>query len=448
MRKEFAFLGVIATLLGGCATQNLAIRPYTTASTGSPYQLNFTQFTVKAKWRLKTCAPFKVTVEASATSAMRPDPTARYMLDSSSLEGWFNTATVTTTYDENGNFKTLNATIDDKTVEGVTAIGKGIVQAVVLAGLLTAPPGCQDLVDDAENAEKAAKLASEDLEKYRKEILRVQADPTLREPERERRLKQMRGTLELKESDAATATKNLEKALKGVTFEETFAWPNNGGEVSDVHWLAGDSWNLWTKDLPVKPAVGLGLTLSLQDGGVVGHDATKLVLTRGLPIRLPHPGKLLVERVQGPNRTTLNVRDKVTEAEVQLIQSGDILYVPVQRRPMTSTTASVGLHPNGQLASIGRGQTSAPGETFGKLLDAVATQGKALKETEKTELEKLQEENTLLQARKTNADLLKALNPTEADLELGAINAELTLTTAKVNLIKAQQTLATLPTTP
>lgn len=428
----------MALMLGGCATQRLEIRDFKSGSTGSPYQLSFTQFAVKSKWRLTGCRPLSIAVEATAVSSLKPDPTARYLLDSSSLEGWLNTVDFSTAYDENGNFKSLNVTIEDKTAETFAGVVKGVTQLVsVGSGLFAGGEGeCGKLVLEAKTAEAGANAAATELERIRREALQVQADPTLSERERANRVARLRGALQLQEASTAIATKRLEAAMKGVTFEEGFEWPENGGVASASRELKPEVLALWAGHLPTPPKVGLALSLQRVDAQGTGQTAGGLDLTLGLPIRLPRAGRLVIERLQDNDRPA-----EVARADVQLVQSGDVLYVPVERRPLRSTTAQVSLHPNGQLASVGRGQKSAPAETFGKILETAAGQAKILADLEKTDLEKIQDENIELGARKTNADLKKALNPSQAELELSTITPELTLTTAKINLIKANQML-------
>ena len=436
---------IVAMLLSGCASRSLEITPFATNGTGHPYQLNFTQFTVKAKWRLIGCSPsYTFAVEANATPVLRPDPMARYLLQPASLEGWMNTADFTTTYDEAGGFKSLNSKIDDKTVETFSGIAKGVVQlATVGLGLLSAiDPACDRLVSSAKVSEAATKAASKEIERLRREILAIQADPALTDLARERQLALLKPGLTRQEAILSDLAKTLEHDLKAVTFEETFQWPQSGAEVHLFRPLNPEAWGRWSGGGSPPSDLGLELSIRLADSALPGQDANRLVLTKGLPLRIPRPGTLVIERV---TPSAAEPKAVVAEVEASIIQSGDVLYMPVQRRPLRSTTASVSLHPNGQIASLGRGQSSAPGETLGKILDTAGAQAKALADLETTELEALQAENTLLGARKTNAELKAALQPGQAALELAAINGELTLKTAQINLIKADQTLATLP---
>lgn len=437
-------LGVCALALaaGGCATKQLKVAPFESGSTGLPYQLNYTQFTVTAKWRLVGCSPAKVTVEATAVPRLRPDPTARYLLDPSSLEGWFNTTDVKAHYDEHGNFKSLNATIEDKTAETFTAMAKGVTQLITVgSAALNAGGGgtCQALLDQLEKAEIAAKAASENLESVRVSALRIEADPTISERQRRQWLAQTRVELVEREKILAQAVAALEPVQKATIAVETFDWPTHAGEVEGSKRPDAKVLKLWAGSENPQGS-DLKLAIERDDGGRAG--AGTLDLAKGVPVRLPRPGRLVISHGDAPPVV-------VKKIDALIVQSGDILYVPVERRPLRGAAASFALHPNGQLESVGRAQKSAPGETLGKMVETAAGQVKILADLDKSDLEKLQDENAELEARKKNADLHKALEPASPEAaELAAINAELTLSTAKLNLYKARQALAEIEQAP
>lgn len=470
--KKSLRLGIVAGafLLSGCQTKDLRITPFGNGGEGAPYALRFTQYDVTIKWRVTSCGrrtarageavndvptqPFTVLAEVVAEPSFPEDPERRWLLDLSSLNGWINSTDLSVSY-EGGKFKSFNASVEDKTADTVTAVAGAVGKVVALGVMVGAGPTADPCADFVETA----RLTKEQTEKDTAALARAKTDLATAQAQgaSQASIQRLEAKVRLSADQLAASAAALEKALKVVSYEQKLKWPQRGSDGPSTRialppeaiarWQAA-RWSEAGKigvllDLKVVDANGAMVAVPQEDLSTI---AAKTQAGR-IPVRVARPGVLVsslaVPVVGGPEKV-----EELGRKESTVIQSGDIIYVPVTYRWPRSSTAGFGLDANGYLASVTHKQTGAPAQTIAKSVDAIAEQADKLV---KTDLEKLKEENDLLTARKSNAELRAALNPKPASpekLELDAIQAELTLKRAQFELALIERWMAAMGATP
>jgi hypothetical protein len=449
----------MAALLAGCQTQPLAITTFQSGGEGAPYSLRFTQFDTVVKWRVTSCGrhtpargenpasildkEFTVKAEITAEPTFPEDLSKRWLLDLGSLDGWINTTDLEVTY-EGGKFKSFNATVTDKTAETATAVFTAAAKVATLLAAVGKPAGpdeCADMVEAANQATSVVEGRTRDLAAARANLLLLQAQGAPKAT-----VARQAAAVQFMANQLETATAVLEKSLKAVTYEDKFKWPASGSaSPSAVIPIPDAALAQWKAQRWAGPAKSIGVTLELKAIAAGGElalaqpenaDAISQMVAKGrLPVRVARPGALMA------GLKTQEASSPLLRKDAAIIQSGDLVYVPVEYRWPRSNAAGFGIDANGYLSSMSHKQTSAPGETLGKALQAAAEQ---IKTVVPSDLEKLKAENEALTAQKTNLELKTALNPQEKNeqqLELEALQSELTLKKAKLELLQTDAAL-------
>ncbi len=466
-RRKIIFpVTLTAALLGttACQTTHLVISDYKSGGEGAPYALRFTQAETTIKWRVVACGrrsakpgedfnalpnnQFTVRAEAASEISFPEDPKRRWMLDLASLDGWFNTTDMSVTY-EGGKFKSLSTAVEDKTVDTITAAAATAAQIVAIAGVVgvnLTGDACADLVEAVDIATKTVEKDTTDLEISKSVLANATAAGAGGKV-----LRSAQGTLAAVTLKLAADTAVLDKALKAVSYEQKERWPKagNDGAVLELPLPAAalDQWkaSAWKDDaddiklvieLQTLQANGSFARASVEDSSAM---AAKVAQGR-IPVRLARPGAVVASLRVG------NAAPKVLATkEGAIIQSGDLIYVPVEYKWPRSSSNGFGLDANGYLTSVSHKQSSAPGQTLAKGAQIIAEQAKPLF---KSDLDKLKAENDELTAKKNNAELKAALAPKDAPtaeaLELKAVTAELTLKKAKLELMLVDRWAAAL----
>ena len=452
------FVGA-ALICIGCQTTPLKIKDYKLGGEGAPYALRFTQFETKIVWRVVACGrttpkngqdpneipnkPFAVRAEVASEASYPEDPKSRWLIDLTSLDGWFNTSDLSVNY-EGGKFKSFSAATEDKTAESISGIATTAAQIAAIALVANSKgDACADNVAAVEGSTSAVKKGTEKLEKAKQFLAAANAAGSTGES-----LRRAQGQLAQAILTLATDTAELEKAMKTVTYSQTVRWPQSGldSQATEIHipLEAITQWKAerWKEDIG-DIAVALALLVQQADGTTLppasenGTEFADKIAAGRIPLRMPKPGYLVA--------TLKGEADKeILRKDATIIQSGDLLYIPVERKGMRSTTSGFSVDNNGYLTSVFHKQGSAPGQTLAKSAQAVAEQAKPFF---KSDLDKLKAENDLLQARKTNAELRAALNPKPDSaevVELKALSSELALKTAKIELMLASRWTAAL----
>ncbi len=467
---RFMKIGVIliTPLLAACQTKVLGIKPFASGGEGAPYALRFTQFDVTVKWRVTSCGRrtarageaansienlgFTMLAEVLAEPSFPEDPSRRWLLDLRSLDGWINSTDLTVNY-EGGKFKSFNAVVEDKTADTVAAAAGAAVKIAALGlpvAASLAPDACADFVEAARVAKEKTESDTAGLSRAKTEFVSAQARGVSAAS-----LQKLEAAVRLATDKLTASAAELEKALKVVTYEQKLKWPKHGSDGPStsipVPREALARWK-WSADRwPDAPSVAVKLDLKVNNGlgdlvAAPAEDASQIDKKTRLgriPVRVARPGAL-VSSLSVPVLGEAPKVDEIGQKESVIIQSGDLIYIPVTYTWPRSSTAGFGLDANGHLSSISHKQSGAPAQTIAKAVDSVAD---AVDKIRKSDFEKLKEENDELTARKTNAELKAALNPKPASpekLELDAVQSELTLKKAKLELVLIDRWLGAL----
>lgn len=455
-------LTAMTLALSGCETHQLIIKPFGTGGEGAPYSLLFTQYDTTIKWRVTSCGrrtqrtgeranavpvrPFSVVADITADPSLKEDPSRRWLLDLSSVDSWLNTTDLSINY-ENGHFKSFNATVEDKTadiVESVAIAAAKIATVAAAADNPLHPDACADLVERADQATQDVQAKTKALNDAKSHLTALQASGAS-----DRVQKQAQAAILVATDNLATATAGLDKALKAVTFEQKLKWPLTGGSApSETLPLPADAIAQWHAEKwpdAARIAVTLQLLLLQADGAYkpAGQENEKAIddkVSAGrIPVRIARPGTF-VASLSSPDDN--GPAKEILRKDATVMQSGDIIYVPVEYRWPHSNVTGFGVDASGNLTTVAHKQTAAPAGVLAKAAQSVSEQAGSIFPSE---LDKLKAENDLLTAKKDHADLEAALNPTPQSAEqvqLNTINSELTLNKAKLELALTNQWLA------
>ncbi len=463
-----ATLLLTVPLLSACQTKVLGITPFAQGGEGAPYALRFTQFDVTVKWRVTSCGRrtarageptnsvpelgFTMLAEVASEQSLPEDPERKWLLDLTSLDGWINSTDLTINY-EGGKFKSFNAVVEDKTADTAAAVAGVVVKLAALGVAVSGAPGpdaCADLVEAARLAKEKAEVDTASLAQAKSQLLSAQARGTSAAS-----LQKLEAVVRLAADRLTTSAADLEKALGVVTYEQKLKWPKRGSdEPSTSITVPKEALSRWKWDderWPDAPQVAVKLDLKVIGGSgeleaVPRENADEIEgkTKRGrIPVRLARPGALVASLSVPVLGEAAKIQD-LGRKDATIVQSGDLIYLPVSYRWPRSSTAGFGVDANGYLISVSHKQTGAPAQTIAKAIESSAD---AADKVVRTDLEKLKDENDELTARKSNAELQAALNPKPASPEkiaLDAIQSELALKQAKLQLVLVDHWLAAL----
>jgi hypothetical protein len=446
IRSKSILLTVVSLaglLTASCQTKHLRIEPFTGSGEGAPYALRFTQYNTKIKWRVTSCGmrtprpgeafnqvpvkPFTVSAEVTSEASYPEDPARRWLIDLDSLDGWMNTTDLSVTY-ENGRFKAFNAVVEDKTADTIAAVAETVGKVAALAAMVAFtgnPDECADLVEAADLATKSVERKTSLLQEARAFLA---AGETQGLPSAV--LRQRQGAVDVAALSLANEAQVLAKALKAVTHEQDVRWPLKGsdGPTSTIA-VPTEALKKWKADTRWPDAAKITVRLDLRMVGSAGDlvpaaadptaDIDRWVKAGRLPVRLARPGALIATLLT-PIPGNPPKEEELKRVDSTMIQTGEVIYVPVSYRWPRSNANGMSVDANGYLTSVTHKQSAAPAQTLAKSAGVIAEQAATI---HKTPLEKLKADNDEMQAKKTNAELNAALNPKPDSPEALALKA-------------------------
>lgn len=455
--QRVVLLVMLVVVTASCTTTSLKVTrvdPQHVKETmvGVPYPLMFTRYQIEVTRQVAGCGPelaALVKAEIKITEAA-PDPNQQFVLDPNSLASAMKTSEVKLEYQSNGAVATLNATAEDKTGAVVSNIVSSLFKVATIFAAAGGAPGatveaCSKEVLDAraviakqrplvDAATKVVDALRTDLNGL---LAKVAAASGNADEGTKKALAAKYDALTLANEDLKEKSAPLEKALKVVTYVETLIWPTDGDTFSAEFPLAPAVFKRWgavddnqnsrakfTVFLDIAP-VGLNGRNNLDDLQTVDPDL-------GVPYRLPMTGRLTVCVGSKCDANNTAIAEKVGE----VLQLGNVFYLPCESRPFTSIGCTFAMTEGGQLKSMGTTQKAAAAEGASTVLKDVTTQAAAFQETLSTAgSKKLQAKTAALKAEAEYAAAAAALqpDPTKPDKDQTAVLK------AQTDLLNAQR---------
>lgn len=439
---------LIGSIVPGCTTSLDVNKVSAVPSThrGLAYSLPFTQFKVKLTWSISCVGTdniAEIAIKAEQSSMGMPDNDHVYAINYTSLNSAMKTSSVKADFYDNGALKSINAAAEDRTaqivVKTASAIGK-IAKFAATGGAEPPPTFCS-----SEIVEQLGKIRGlkGDIEKLNQTIeqnlIAVEAltarvvrggEQTSEDimANHQKAIDALSGN----QIDLQSKKRQLEVALKGVTYSADVIWP-----VVSKDFLSGDGQGhkvalsvlrQWLRAKSGSTLVGL------SDGELRGKAADKAVFFKlealgsygtlgdtnndmgkaadGVRYRFPAQGNLLVCS-GNPCPDTPDDDHLVARFATPILQKGQIFYLPFVSEPFSNGSLVAEFNLNGTIKSAGYERKTAAGEAIAdaadQVADTVVSFGTASLEAKKTPVEKLKEQTDLAKAEKDLADAQKAL---------------------------------------
>lgn len=475
-RAMFATL-LIGSILSGCTTSLDVKKVSNVASThrGLAYSLPFTQFTVKLTWSISCTGTdniAEIAIKAEQSSMGMPDNDHVYAIDYTSLNSAMKTSSVKADFYDNGALKSINTAAEDRTAEvivkTVSAIGK-IAKFVAVAGV--APPTvCSSEIVDQLGKIRGLKADIEKLNQtIEQNLIAVEALTARVVRGGEQTPEDIMGkhqtaidTLSGNQIDLQSKKRQLEVALKGVSYSTEVIWPVVSSDFASAdgqgqkvpisvlrQWLRAKNGAVLAdltdgelKGKAADKAVFFKLDAPGSYGSLAGANTDRGKPEDGVRYRFPAQGNLLVcSRNPCPDTPDEQL---VARFATPVLQKGQIFYLPFASEPFSNGSLVAEFNPNGTIKSAGYERKTAAAETAANAADQVAdtlvSVGTAFLDAKKTPLEKLKEQTDLAKAEKDLADAQKALieSPNSASqLSAEALAADTAVKQAELANIQA-----------
>lgn len=450
MRKMLLATGTFALCLQACATE-LTVQKQgpSQVSKGLPYELYFDQFVGKVTYRLADCKDMKIAVTAAIDKQVgQSDPTHQYFLDPNDLAAFAKTADVALEYHPDGSVKSLNASVEDRSVEIVSSLVKtGVGIASLAATGMDLPAGgvCSAAAAEAlkkyeasigelKSATALKKQAQQQFDAIKKKIAAL---GTTVDPDTQREYRIAFDLLAARTAELKAALGTVGKDAKPITHVVSFRLPGNGNDMGgiihsfDRKTYARDIWRRWGRGAPPGDDIvwqALQVTWKITPDQVrsrpkLGSDF------KGIPFRTPANGRFIIEQ---PNkkRTPLSqaLPHVLLSKEARMSQLGRIFLLECKSPMFTSGGCSLGFDEKRNLVSGGAKRTNAPGES---LAGAASDTVQQLAEARKSRLQSVKDIEEL-------KDAIEDLLEDGAD---AAEDAEVSQTEAALEIRVGQQSL-------
>ncbi len=436
---------------------------------GAPYPLMFSRYEVLITRQITECASkLKISTKADIKSVEgAPDPEQVFVIDPNSLASPLKTSEVNLEYFPNGAVSTLNAVAEDRSAQIISnAVGSlaKVISIVAMAGAapnVTAPPACSPAVLTAlkfaksqtpivKAAKTVVDAATEEIVGLNKKISQMNSNVDERT---KTALSKASDALTVAQMDLDNKQAALEKALKIITYTETYYWPEHGSQASGVKDLDPAVFKRWGPDGGLdddrRARKSFAIFFNLTAVGAAGAGTTARDLTKpdvvdpkhGIPYRQPALGKLSI--CLGRDCTPDNL--PIAEQIGPVLQLGYVYYLPCESRAFSSVACKFSMADSGFVKSMGSAQKAATAEGLSGSLKDTATQLGSLQDSlSSSKTKKLEAQTAALKAQADYAAAAAALqpDPTKSDVEETAIlKANTELLDAKRALLEAQAAL-------
>lgn len=479
---------VALSILSGCTTSLNVQKAGADAATrvGIAYALPFTQFNVKVIWSVASCdeSGMEIAIKSEQSAIGAPDNNHVYTIDYRSLDSAMKISSVKTEFYANGALKSINAAAEDRTAEVITktvsAIGK-------IANFAIGPGGPVDPNAPKIICSQATKDVLEAIKNLRVDVAKktgeIESQLALVETltarvvrggdaTPENMLDQLQSAiseLSAKQIELASLKRQLEGKLKAITYVIDTKWPLSS-DLTDVTddkqalKIPASTLKKWavqktgtkiepigdplSKDLATKKAI----YFSLRANGAFGQLGTSTgteANSFGVRYRFPAQGELLLCS-GGPCPSDDRLDDDVLVARlaVPIFQKGQIFYLPFKSEAFGNAALSAQFAENGTLMSAGYEKKNATAEAMAGAADSVAdtivSVGTAVRDGQKSDLDKIKAQTELAKAEKDLADAQNALlaSPNSASqISAEALAADTALKEAELANIRAQLAL-------
>jgi hypothetical protein len=470
-RSRLAAGSCAIALLAGCATtldvQREPNDNVVRERAGIVQVLPFTQYEVTGTWRLISCKPGEnnVTLKVAATAGTHDDPSQRYVIDPTSLQGPATRATFGVEYHEGTNtLKSVNADVEDDTAE---VVGNIVSTIGSLAGPLTGLPtsavrqpravqptptvctlGAEQALQRVATLQPQLDQATRDVAEATDDVARLaaivarlgDATPPATAAEFDASLRRLDSVT----NSHARLAEQLRSALSAITVTRSVRWPQSGVEFDRETPLtipdqAVRAWLNGTHDTARLPQAYLSIRTA--NGGVptlvTGSAPTRTEPVRGIPYRLNVRGRL----ISCPERCLPGESSaQQTVLEGTVAQLGGVAVLPVRNPPLGSTVFSAAFNKDATLVTAGFTQRRAP-LVQGTRIAADTTAGLAPLFDPSVRLERETEQLELLQRHRTAASALQPAVTTPTAEATAALAAETTLLDAQIANLQARITV-------
>lgn len=462
MKRVVTFALLASALTSGCARE-LVVRSEAAAqyTRGLPVPLAFTQYEVKATWRVASCtvpgAAVALTVDASPHIAI--DDSHSFFIDPTSLAGPLTRSQLQVFYFENGTLRSINAEAEDRTGAFVGNVARIVGQ---LAPLGSGAAGSRSLADPQDSIDDFCRDETRDALARVSSLKSQLDDATALVDQATGRVLQLAAVAAqmgdavdpVTSRDYGAATRELNRvrdvqagliaqlsnALRPITHQQTIRWPEVPTEFDRPQALApGNVLSRWFEAVPAEANREAYLRIEgARPGAAATPAAAANVPERieGIPYRVPRPGRLVM--CSKPCGTDGAERRPLVEGMVA--QLGPIAVLPVRNPAFGSTAVSAEFRPDGSLATAGHAQRAAPLEQASAALAGAAGDIVPLIDP----VQRLARETAYLEALKERRDAWAALNPaptSAAQTERAALEADTSILNAEISNMQARLTL-------
>lgn len=458
---------ITATLLSGCATEAkiTKVDPLNSeTAVGVPHPLMFSRYPLTLRWQVTKCDATAITLALGADLAPPqafPDPDNLFVIDPSSLSTPLKSSALSVAYHESGAPASLNATIDDHTVQTIANLASiGVSASRLLPARGGNIPGgpvkatiCSDEVVNALKALPDAKASLDGavaLVDSRTRELKAIADKIDQmgsnvDQATKTALSKLVSDLGKAKAMLDSAQKAHDKILQVVTHEQSLLWPSKGSESSaafDLDAATLTSWVPISSDKPNPAETKIFLALRDSEKKPRPDNAPVVNAKLGIPIRQGAIGYLSACKKSDCS----SGGEVVAERSDRLLQLGVVYYLPCVSRPFSSVACSYTTSESGALKSAGSSQTSATAESItsalGDLTEKAANAREARQAAKTQQIEAETAHLKAVAAQKEARDALSAVDPLGADkAAAAAFSAQADRLNAERALIEAQNAL-------
>lgn len=464
----------VATLglaLGGCTTQVavtkvLPGKPET--HVGTPHPLMYSRYDITLRWQVSKCGEtlkLKLGAEFKEPEAV-PDPDNSFVIDPASLSSPLKTSQVLVNYHESGAPASLNATLEDhsvQTIANVASIGAGwatfnalprpagsVVDDVCSPAVLDALRSLSAAKDELDAASELVDARTSDLKAVTDKIADMGSNV---DEATKSAFSKAISALGRAKATLESAQQAHGKLLEVISHKESQLWPVSGNQVDGSYQLPDHVFDRWTSNRINSNGAVADRTIFIELRGRdnAGHSPEKegdVDTKLGIPIRQGAAGR--VSACSAKPCSTGGI--PVASRNDHVLQLGSVYYLPCISRPFSSVTCSYSTHTNGRLKSAGSAITNAPAEEITGALNDVISKAIVARQTRREAATKqLQAETAYLTAKAERdaaeaalyeTDLLKADKDAAAAFMAQAdrLNAERALIEANNALDAARAT--------
>jgi hypothetical protein len=209
---------------------------------GIHYSLPKTQLLLKATYRIVSCNQnAEINVKLEASSSAIPDPNHHYVIDKDALNSWTKSTSLKVEYHPNMMIKSINATADDKVApiiaDVVSTVAKVATVAAAAAGVTPSEaclPTVATAVKKVSEAELNIKSVTKMLELFELDItylrgVKAEKGDKWDAADKEKYLKLLNEYHEASRL-LATSKTDLQENLKKISFERNITWSPNADE--------------------------------------------------------------------------------------------------------------------------------------------------------------------------------------------------------------------------